>query len=338
MVLLTGKEGLIHRTGKDIQNVFQNLFKQRGKWRREAAKLDGYYTTEAPHARNDGKMVVCMFDGRMKHGGLVDRFRGIVSSYSVCKPLHIPFKIHFVHPFRLETYLMPNQVDWRIESSELCYNRADAFPVFCGSNDTHVEPPFQRLWLKQNFQKQARQVHVYTNAHLLRGKAFGPLFRELFRPTPVLQATIDVHLAMLGGDYVAMSSRFMALLGDFEDCNDQTLPPSDRAAYVQRVIDKIKDIHAKECPTSKVLIASDSVTFLAEAARLDFAYIVPGNVVHVDYTSGNQYDTYMKVFVDFFLLAKARKIYLLQQKGMYNTGFPRRAAQVGNIPLKHVRF
>ena len=55
MILLTGKEGLIHRTGKEIQNVFQNLFKQRGKWRREAAKLSHYYSMDAPRAQNAKK-------------------------------------------------------------------------------------------------------------------------------------------------------------------------------------------------------------------------------------------------------------------------------------------
>ena len=29
MILLKGKEGIFHVIGKDIQNVFQNLFKQR---------------------------------------------------------------------------------------------------------------------------------------------------------------------------------------------------------------------------------------------------------------------------------------------------------------------
>ena len=39
MILIRGKEGLLHRTGKEFQNVFQNLFKQRGKWRRKAAEM-----------------------------------------------------------------------------------------------------------------------------------------------------------------------------------------------------------------------------------------------------------------------------------------------------------
>ena len=86
-MLILGKEGLIHRTGKEIQNVFQNLFKQRGKWRKQALKLSPYYSMEAPRAKNERKQVICMFDGRTDHYGMTDRLRGIVSSYYVCKEL-----------------------------------------------------------------------------------------------------------------------------------------------------------------------------------------------------------------------------------------------------------
>lgn len=333
---IRGKDGLLKVIGHDIQNVFQNLFKQRGKWRRKANELMPYYTEDAEKASNQRKIIVCMFDGRMKHGGLVDRLRGIVSVYSICKKENLDFRIHFTTPFSLEDYLKPNKVDWRISPSDLSYNQGDSMPVFCGSNDTHVETPFQRLWLKQNFARPLKQVHVYTNAHLLRGKGFGPLFHELFTPVDKLQDAIKYHLDKIGGEYIAISSRFMALLGDFEDCNNTTLDTAARALLINRVIDRIKRIHSKHNCT--VFIASDSVTFLKEAQKLDFVYIVSGSVAHVDYADGNLDDTWFKVFVDFFMLSHASKIYLLQTGGMYYTGFPRRAAQVGNVPLERITF
>ena len=115
MILIRGKEGLLHRTGKEFQNVFQNLFKQRGKWRRKAAEMDHYYSTDAPRARNERKQVICLFDGRTDHYGMTDRLRGIVSAYYVSKEMGYDFRIWFVNPFRLENYLEPNAVDWRIE-------------------------------------------------------------------------------------------------------------------------------------------------------------------------------------------------------------------------------
>lgn len=333
---IRGKDGLLKIVGHDIQNVFQNLFKQRGKWRREVVQLKDFYTEDAAPAVNDTKIVVCMYDGRKKHGGLVDRFRGMISTYSICKEKGLNFKILFETPFRLYDYLVPNVIDWRIQPEELSYNSNDSTAVFCGSNDTHVESPFQRLWLSQNFLKPFKQIHVYTNAHIERGKKFGELFHELFKPTDALQNEIDRNLQAIGEEYIAVSSRFMALLGDFEDCNNTTLSVSEREVIINKVLDKIKEIHRKD--GRKILVASDSVTFLNEACKLDFVYVVPGNVAHVDYAKGEKEDTWMKVFVDFFLLTHAKKIFLLQTGKMYYTGFPRRAAQVGGVPLKRITF
>lgn len=161
MILLTGKEGVFHIVGKDIQNVFQNLFKQRGKWRREVKKyVTQYYTDDMPHPENVEKIVVCMADGRMHHGGLCDRLKGFISVYFVCKSMGIKYKIYFVSPFRLEDFLCPNKIDWTISKGELCYNSHDAFPLFCGTNGTHVERPFQRRWLVKNFKRNVKQIHV----------------------------------------------------------------------------------------------------------------------------------------------------------------------------------
>ena len=207
-----GKEGLFHRTGKEIQNVFQNLFKQRGKWRRKAAELDGYYTDDAPRAVNSTKWIVCMIDGRTKHGGLADRLRGIVSTYYVSKKLGYDFRLHFVHPFWLTDYLVPNSVDWRVRSDELCYNRQDSQVMYCGSNATLVEPFFQELWFKKCMRAANKQLHVYTNAHLLpRGRKFGQCFNELFRPSEALQQAIAMHSKPLNGGYYAMTFRFQQI-------------------------------------------------------------------------------------------------------------------------------
>ena len=129
MILLTGKEGLIHRTGKEIQNVFQNLFKQRGKWRKQAAKLSPYYSESASRARNTRKQVICMFDGRTDHYGMTDRLRGIVSAYAVSKEMGYDFRIYFITPFQLEDYLQPNLFDWTIRPEDISYHPADSMAV-----------------------------------------------------------------------------------------------------------------------------------------------------------------------------------------------------------------
>ena len=340
MILIRGKEGLLHRSGKEIQNVFQNLFKQRGKWRRKALEVAPYYTPDAPRARNKRKQIVCMYDGRMNHGGIADRLRGVVSSYYVCRQMGYDFRIYFDHPFRLEDYLEPADVDWRIAKDDLCFNSEDAEPMFCGSNGTLVEPFFQKLWFKKRFREARKQLHVYTNALLLpRSKQYGECFRALFRPTERVEKALAKYSEPLQGGYVTMSLRFIGLLDDFTERDGKHISPDEQQQLMERCVDQIRRLHNRMAIKKKVLLTSDSTRFLRFAAsRLDFVYFIPGDVVHIDYQDETSDDINIKLFVDMLLIARADEAFLLQTDKMYNSGFPRRAAQITSIPFHHVRF
>ena len=43
--------------------------------------------------------IICMFDGRMGHGGLADRLHGMVSMFCYAKKHGMDFRIHYVYPF-----------------------------------------------------------------------------------------------------------------------------------------------------------------------------------------------------------------------------------------------
>ncbi len=342
MIPMKGKEGLPHVVGKDIQNVFQNIFKQRGKWRREVRKyVAKYYTEDAPRATNERKIVVFMADGRMHHGGLCDRLRGIVSVYSVCKSLGLDFRIHFCHPFRLEDYMRPNAVDWTVGDEELSYNSLDALPIFCGSNGTHVEQGFQRLWFVQNFKKDFRQIHVYTNAHLKNSRAFAPLFAELFKPAEDVEEAVSAVQREIGGKYVAVTCRFQQLLGDFKEGMGEypILPVQEREELMQRCVSEIERLHNSLRPQLPLLLTSDSVGFLDYATgRLPYAHRVPGSLKHIDYSTDATHAEQVKSFADLLTLSRAERVFLLKTGRMYNSGFPRIGALIGQKPFKLVRF
>lgn len=340
MILIRGKEGLLHRTGKEIQNVFQNLFKQRGKWRRKALEVATYYTADAPHATNTRKQIICMYDGRMDHGGIADRLRGVVSSYDVAKRMGYDFRIFFDHPFLLEDYLVPATVDWRITKEELCYNPEDAEAMFCGSNGTLVEPFFQRLWFKKRFREAHKQLHVYTNALLLpRSKRYGELFRELFRPSERLEQALARYSEPLKGGYVTVSLRFIGLLDDFTERDGKHISAEEQQQLMDRCVAQIRKLYDRMGEKKRVLLTSDSTRFLKYAAeQLDFVYYIPGDVVHIDYQDQTPDDINMKLFVDMLLISRADEAWLLQTDKMYNSGFPRRAAQITGIPFHHIRF
>ena len=341
MILLTGKEGLIHRTGKEIQNVFQNLFKQRGKWRQVVKEnLARYYSKEAPKATNDRKMVICMFDGKIEHAGMTDRLRGIVSSYYICKELGYDFRIHFVHPFQLVDYLEPNVIDWRIDPALISYNADDSMAMYCGSNATLVEPFFQKLWFRKCFKEACKQVHVYTNALLLpRGDRFGELFKELFKLSPKLEENISHYTAPLGNGYYTMSLRFQRLLGDFHERDGYDISAEEQQKLMECCVNEIEKLHQSLDVTKKIMLMSDSMRFLEFAAsRLSYVTYVPGRVLHIDFCDATPDDVNMKLFTDILLISRAERAFLLQTGKMYNSGFPRRAAQIGGVPFKHIRF
>ncbi|MDR0546556.1 MAG: hypothetical protein LBG77_03085, partial [Dysgonamonadaceae bacterium] len=76
----------------------------------------------------------------------------------------------------------------------------------------------------------------------------------------------------------------------------------------------------------KILVTSESITFLNEAKKFDYVYVIPGKIAHIDFSFGLDKDVYMKTFVDYFLLTHASKIYLVIDGKMYKSGFAYRAS------------
>ena len=74
------------RSWNNVKN--QNIRFKRG----ELISLDEY-STYAAIKQLDNKRVICIYDGKIRNGGLADRLRGIVSVYEVCKEQNLDFKI-----------------------------------------------------------------------------------------------------------------------------------------------------------------------------------------------------------------------------------------------------
>lgn len=99
-----------------------------------------------------------MVDGETFHGGLCDRFKGIISLYAYCKYRGLPFRIRYTYPFRLEDYLAPAAYDWTLREGEYTDN-----PLYSRILYMRGEHLAARL-LTLNTRKQ---IHFYTNRDLL---------------------------------------------------------------------------------------------------------------------------------------------------------------------------
>ena len=127
--------------------------------------------------------IVFMADGRMPHGGMFDRFKGIVTTYGLAKQKGIPFKIHWICPFNLSEYLIPNEVNWIIDDSDVIFSLFKSRPLIVYGESSNPK----RLWTLNVL----KQVHVYYGADSLEkmnklyfaNYEWGVLFKELFSPS-----------------------------------------------------------------------------------------------------------------------------------------------------------
>lgn len=279
--------------------------------------------------------VVFMVDGKVNHGGLSDRLRGAVCTYYCCKKLEIPFRIYFNYPFSLQEYLVPNVYNWSIKSEEISYNQNLSEPVFLrmpnkNKADKIIETLYSRLQGKSKKTK-----HVYTNIDGITDNAFALLFKELFKPSKKLQELIDAEESKIGSTYVSATFRFQQLLGDFKEDGYKEYCESEKRELIDECIDEIKRIYKTEKKT--VLVTSDSNRFLKKVTELGYVYVIPGEVVHVQYTTDNTFSLHAKSFLDLFLLSNSEKLYSIVKKDMYCSGFPLFASRINNKPFEIVK-
>ncbi len=302
------------------------------KWRRHLKK---YYSSDNPENSSAFKGIVFMADGRIKHGGIADRIKGMVSLYTYCKKHDIPFKIYFRNPFNLEDYLLPNEYDWRIDENSLTYNKKQSKAIVIKpskkNNRKHTDHIMRGLHTKE------MQYHLYCNASYDL-TTFAQDFHELFRPTVHVMENISRNLSEIGGEYVSISFRFMQLLGDFKDIWGDTLSEPDQEALISECLDAVEYVKSMNPEARKILVTADSMKFLERArSKFPYVYIAPGTVSHTDHQNVSADEPQLKTFVDFLMISKAKKAYLFTSGGMYsNSRFASIASLIGGIGFERL--
>lgn len=275
-------------------------------------------------------VLICMFDGKMPHGGLADRLQGMVSIFMYAKEHGMDFRIHHAYPFLLSSYLMPNHHDWQIEERDICYNRSISKPIWVAFSDNLFEKTFCLRYLRKQL-KGHQQYHIYPSLKIA-DKCFSRLYNELFKPSVLLEQELDKTLKAIGGKYITMSFRFVELLGDFKDCLHTTLQPKEREELINCCLTAIPVVAKKATPHKKIVITSDSVTFLERVATLPNIFIISGDIGHIDYQEDEK--IHLKTFLDFYVIAHAEEVYMMRTEIMYRSGYARCAAMIYDKPFK----
>lgn len=317
--------------GKTLKKLFKiykrwqpytHVFKER-IWRYK-------YLTDKP--KSDKPFIgVVRIDGRAYHGGMTDRFNGIISWWNYCRANGLTFKLWWVYPFELTDYIVPNEYDWRIEETEIPSSRRDTKIFYARGERGH----------RLGKLKADRNIWYYGNLDVSKvldyppyNEDWGEQFRKLFKPSGMLQSHLDSHRQAIGEDYVAVVYRFQQLLGDFKESHYKTLKTDvQRRKLIDKALEELDKIRL-ETPDKKILVASDSATFLNEAARKDYVYVVGGKVEHMDFSGNDAGNAQLKSFLDFYMIAGASKVYSIVIGDMYPSQFPQYAAKVRGVSFE----
>ena len=281
---------------------------------------------------------VLMCDGLMKHGGFFDRMKGTISIYALSKVHHKEFKLYFEHPFSLQKYLSPNSYDWTISKDSLNYRYPYAKPII-----GYYE--FLYPWRIQL--KRYGEVHYYFGYNILKKinkkyhQSFNwkQLYTELFQPSEYLRREINKRLNIIGGCYIAVHLRFLNLLGDANesDAKYKALNKEEADKLIMRCIYKIKEL-LQENPEHTLFLSTDSNVFMQKIKNKLKFYSVEGEIQHIDNVEKNCHDEPLKMFLDYYLLSHATKIFSLVGHGLYRSDFPQYAAIIGGKNIVRIEI
>lgn len=285
------------------------------------SELKKYYKNEKSSCDGSFRLIY-MVDGRVRHGGLSDRLRGLLTAYDYCMRSGREFKVNWTYPFRLEDYLKPNPAgpDWVIAPEEISYDTNDTDVRVLGGwlrLDDQPEIIDKVLYSKKS------QIHYYSGNILDKVEKYNDWFHQLFVPDERVAEAVARCKASIGNKpYVSVTLRFQSLLGDFFEGD---YPVLENQEEIDRIVDKCTRAVLKvreENPSKMVLVTSDSQKFLNHISQYDGVFIIPGELVHMDYTSDSTYTTYMKSFVDMLMLMDAERLYGYHTAPMFeNSGF-----------------
>ncbi len=260
-----------------------------------------------------------VIDPQLKHPGLADILKAIVSCYYIAKANQYKFKLIFKSPFRLEDYFTENKTRWIADFEDLEYSiQSTKFYNFTGNKIPILE--------------KGKQYHCYNYVgvdifwhekdHI---KMWYNLFTELFKPTNLLIEGIK-GTGFFNKDYVTIHLRFVNLLDSFEKGTKTHLTQEQKDTLISKCKNEIKQIcnmHAN----LPIIILSDSKTFLNKLNDMPVIILDLSSLSHISYASSN--DSILKTFIDFTLMIKAKYTYKIRGCGLYDTAFSSYAAYAG---------
>ena len=287
---------------------------------------------------NKNRIVFCC-NGVVAHGGLVDRFKGIISMYDAAIRLNAEFYIDSSYPFPLDDFLMPNQVKW--VNNRIGFNPfRDRIIHKVSHRKSGVLDPVKLFDLEK-----PRTYFVYVNFNYLENvypekkwheitALMRTYFDRLFQFSPKLE---EAMRQLPQESRIVCHARFGGILGDFHDVRNDHLSNEVSAILfeqLKRELTRIQAAHRQQA----CYVLSDSPIFLAYVDRLGGFKTLPGIPKHIDVKGEeNNWIDFQKTFTDFFFMVQSKHVYTLCAKPLYPSTYCTFAALLGNIPTHAVK-
>lgn len=290
-------------------------------------------------SQKDSQRVIVYMPNHTTQPGLADRLRTMITAYVLAAESGRRLYIYHDKGFKLEEYLLPNKVDWRIAPED----------ISMGLNKVSFRFFITRF---EDLSRDDRECHIYASLnsvdsdflpeHLMGKYTDHTVFHELFRFSPEIQQNAQEIMerhALTENEYVSVHIRFLNFFEPVEVKGTVTSTEQERSAMMERVHATIEKIHNK---TGKpIVLFSDSNTFI-QAPHPSFVTVIPGIVGHISKYNG-QADITRKTFLDLLIMSRSSEVYSIIGEHIYDAttgkngglknGFSRTAAFIGNKPF-----
>lgn len=218
-------------------------------------------------------------------GGLADRIKGIISCFALANLLHREFIINWQYPFKLQSVLQPNTVDWLPKPIQ---GTAHQYFVIDQDNYEQFKQQFNAKTAANFFQEDISIIRTNINFldHLEQEHMFKAYFEMLFKQP---ELPLDTAYNTIG-----LCARFGGQLSNWNDTDfNINLSFND---MLQKLL-QTKQAH----PSHKTFVCSDSKQFINFLnSKVDFL-TTAGDTEHMD-RPGCSMQGFVKSFHDFFLL------------------------------------
>lgn len=288
---------------------------------------------------NSKNEIVLMFDENYSSGGFMDKIKGIISGKYIADQLGLDFYVYIKNKnFPIHNFLQSNQNIFRNENYELEYNK-NSKPIIL-----YNYSPSQKNILKKF--KSKNQYHLYCNMNFIPNFNLGKdefelnriwsnYFNEIFSFSSTI-LNLDELSHIQKNNKISVHLRFMNSLGDFNDIRNNELPNAEKEKLIDNCLQAIKKILIEHKEIEKVLIFSDSASFLNLVkpyfANTEFEQKIFVNADNIKHSALNfDEKVFEKTILDFYQMSNCCKVFQIHYKNMHKSDFSKYASLVNNI-------